>query len=211
MLLDIHTHYLPTDTSSVLFSHCMKDVKQPKEATYLSAGIHPWFITKSDLEQQISWLEQQIDDQRTIALGEAGLDKCCQTPLSLQIEAFKAVIHYSEAHRLPLIIHNVKATDELISLKKVIKPKQAWIIHGFRGKKELANCLLKQGFYLSFGKYYNTDALKQTPFDRLLLETDESKMDIMEIYQNVAYQKGTTINELKQLIQQTINFLFFNR
>lgn len=51
----------------------------------------------------------------------------------------------------PLVIHLVKAVDELLKVKRDLRPSNPWIIHGFRGKAALAEEYLKHGFYLSFG------------------------------------------------------------
>ena len=84
--------------------------------------------------------------------------------------------HYtlSETLRKPLILHIVKAFPEIIALKKQWRPTQPWIIHGFRGKPQLARELLAHGFHLSFGKKYNPASLARTPPSRLLHETDQT-------------------------------------
>lgn len=84
-------------------------------------------------------------------------------------------IHYelSETLRKPLILHIVKSFPEIIALRKQWKPTQPWIIHGFRGKPQLARELLAHGFHLSYGKKYNLASLAITPASRLLRETDE--------------------------------------
>lgn len=84
-------------------------------------------------------------------------------------------IHYelSETLRKPLILHIVKSFPEIIALRKQWKPTQPWIIHGFRGKPQLARELLAHGFHLSYGKKYNPASLAITPSSRLLRETDE--------------------------------------
>lgn len=84
-------------------------------------------------------------------------------------------IHYelSETLRKPLILHIVKSFPEIIALRKQWKPTQPWIIHGFRGKPQLARELLAHGFHLSYGKKYNPASLVITPVSRLLRETDE--------------------------------------
>lgn len=83
--------------------------------------------------------------------------------------------HYelSETLGKPLILHIVKSFPEIIALKKQWKPAQPWIIHGFRGKPQLARELLAHGFHLSYGKKYNPASLALTPASRLLRETDE--------------------------------------
>ena len=106
-------------------------------------------------------------------MGEVGLDKAQGTPLDIQQKELLKWIEISENRELPLILHIVRAFPEIIALKKQLSPKQPWIIHGFRGKPQLASELLRHGFYLSIGEKYNPEAVAVIPRDRLLLESDE--------------------------------------
>ena len=151
------------------------------------------------------------NDIRTLAIGEAGLDKLCPTPFELQLKVFQEVIRIAEKSQRPLIIHSVRTSNELIALKKEFNPIQPWIIHGFRGKKELAQSLIRQGFYLSFGAKYNTEALQCTPTDRILIETDEENLPVQVLYSQAASILHTTEKSLTNTIQETINRLFFSR
>lgn len=212
MLLDIHTHQLPSSASSAILSCSMWNMPLPAETVFLSAGIHPWNVSEADYKKQLEWVHAMAaTDTRTIAIGEAGLDKLCQTPFELQLKVFREIIPIAEQYRLPLILHAVKSTNELIALKKEFAPYSAWIIHGFRGKKELAQSLVRQGFYLSFGTRYNREALQGTPIDRILIETDEDTQPIYNLYQEAASLLHTTEEEFKDRVQATINYLFFNR
>ena len=56
-----------------------------------------------------------------------------------------------------------------------------WIIHGFRGKPQLAEALIRQGFYLSLGERYNPMSAAVIPIDRLLAESDGSRLMAAEI------------------------------
>lgn len=190
----------------------MWNMPLPHKAVYLSAGIHPWYVSEDDYRAQLEWVQTMAaNDTRTIAIGEAGLDKRCHTPFDLQIKAFRSLIPIAEEYRLPLILHAVKATNELIALKKEFHPHQAWIIHGFRGKKELAQSLTGQGFYLSFGARYNAEALQGVPTDRILLETDEASLPIQSLYRQAASLLRIPEEKLTDTIQETINRLFFSR
>ncbi len=183
-----------------------------KEARYLSAGIHPWYLTEEDMNSQLQWLDKLLEtDLRLLALGEAGLDKVCSTPFALQLKAFQEVINRSERYEQPLFIHCVKASGEIIALKKELCPRQPWIIHGFRGKKELALTYLRHGFYLSFGRYFHPEAVEVTPSERLLLETDEASLSVKEVYMQVAEVRKVSLNQLEECIDENINFLFFSR
>ena len=212
MCFDVHTHHIAACPSVAIFNVDSKYMPLPDEAIYISVGIHPWHLTYENYPVRLRWVETMIQsDKRVIALGEAGLDKCCDTPWALQEEAFREVVSLSEQYRLPLIIHAVKAYNELIALKKELRPFQPWIIHGFRGKKEMAQSLVKQRFYLSFGEHYHADALQGMPEGSFLLETDESLISIESLYGKAAEIRGISSESLAHKVSQTVNHLFFNR
>jgi TatD DNase family protein len=93
-----------------------------------------------------------------------------------------------------MIIHCVKAWQEIIALHKTLHPSVPWMIHGFQGKPELALSLLNQGFYLSYGAKFNPEALRVTPFYRLCIESDESAVAIEKLYHSVAFQKRVPLS-----------------
>ena len=163
-------------------------------------GIHPWDIT-ADWEQEFTRIKQYADRDNVTAIGECGIDKLkSPSPLTLQQEIFKAHAILAEEVKKPLIIHCVKGFDELIALHKSIIPQQAWIIHGFRGKPQQAEQLMKAGFYLSFGDKFNEESLKATPIERMFIESDESNIGIHEIYRTIAHAKGCSVEELASLM-----------
>lgn len=189
-----------------------KDTVDFISAKHISIGIHPWYVAADDIEEQTEWIKQTaINDKRVIAIGECGTDKQCNTNINLQYEAFCNCITLSEELKLPLIIHSVKTSNEIIRLRKSIKPKQAWIIHGFRGKPEQALQYLSNGFYLSFGKLYNTESIKITPHDRLLFETDECTENITEIITNTAETLDIPTDKLINIVSENAKRLFFSR
>ncbi len=189
-----------------------KDTVDFISAIHISIGIHPWYVSADDIEEQTEWIKQTaINDKRVIAIGECGTDKLCNTDINLQYEAFCNCITLSEELELPLIIHSVKTSNEIIKLRKSIKPKQVWIIHGFRGKPEQALQYLSNGFYLSFGKLYNTESIKITPHDRLLFETDEHSGNIIEIITNAAKTLDIPTDKIQNIASENAKRLFFNR
>ncbi len=214
MLLDIHSHHLHEKPDTTIWSCSMKDRHSPdfSRAVWISAGIHPWFLSDNDMEAQIKWLESVLlSDRRVLAVGEAGLDKLCQTPFDVQQKAFNASIRLSEKHRLPLIIHTVRCFNELIALKKEVCPSQPWIIHGFRGKKELAGSLVRQGFYLSLGEKFNPETLRAIPPERLLAETDESHKDISALVRKMSETCEVSPDMFRTRLCLNARHLFFNR
>ena len=101
MYFDIHTHHLSACPSEAIYNADSNYMPTPDEAIYISVGIHPWHFTDEDYPVRLQWMESMLqDDKRIIALGEAGLDKCCDTPSALQEEAFRKVISLSEQYCL---------------------------------------------------------------------------------------------------------------
>jgi TatD DNase family protein len=210
MLVDIHTHHFPPANQ---FTICNIEVEKIKNVLknysekYFSTGIHPWKIDET-LTEKIRELEQIVDNKYVIAIGECGLDKNVNVLQKVQIQVFEQHISLSEKHRKALIIHCTGRFNELIQLKKTLNPSQKWIIHGFRGKPQLADQLLNTGFSLSFGKNFNTESVKTTPIENLFVETDESNASIKEIYDNISAVKCCNPNDLtagKFWLQKIIN------
>ena len=91
MLLDIHSHQLTDHPEHVLLNCGMQDCHTPEfqQARYLSVSLHPWYLTEENLPGQLEWMAEMLAaDSRIVALGEAGLDKCCPVSYELQRTAF---------------------------------------------------------------------------------------------------------------------------
>ena len=184
--IDFHTHKVPVS----------KDVVAIVEGRE-TWGIHPW---KADEEFVVPDLSGKL------AIGECGLDGLRGPSMERQEEVFIQQIKLSEEVEKPLIIHCVKALDRLLQLHKDLKPKQMWMLHGFRGKPQQLHSLLDAGFFVSFGFAFNEESLRICPIDRLLLETDaDEERSIEELYNNVANLRG--INSTNLLEAMTKNYL----
>ena len=206
--LNIHTHSSVHPDTEIL-SLSPASLLGNQEAIYASVSIHPWELTETNADTLWEALQKAVEDKRVVAIGECGIDKLKGPSLDLQIALFKKEAMLAEARSIPLVIHCVKAFNELILLKKEIRPLQPWIIHGFRGKLSLAKDCIRHGFYLSVGAHFQEDALKAIPSDRLFIETDEADKSIEEIYQNIAQVRGMELEELKECINKNVKEVFF--
>ncbi|MDR1584651.1 MAG: TatD family hydrolase [Prevotellaceae bacterium] len=198
MFVDIHTHHFPTGLQKSVCNLSVEDARvvlHSEVQGLFSAGFHPWYLNEYSGER-MSDLKTLISDKRIAAIGECGLDKNSRFPSDKQTAVFEQQINLSEEARKPLIIHCVGCFNELLALKKKLKPEQMWIIHGFRGKPQLAEDLLKAGCALSFGEKFNEETVRITPFDRLFVETDESKEGIEIIYRRIADVKQCDVLDL---------------
>lgn len=188
MFVDIHTHKSgDSEYPSILnltFAEAEIVFSSDKKG-FFSTGFHPWTADEF-AEELVSKLEQYSADKRLVAIGECGLDKNSKVPLEKQVLVFERQIVISEQVKKPLIIHCVGCFNELFELKKRLRPRQLWILHGFRGKPELAKQALKAGCVLSFGEFFNAESVRITPIDKLFIETDESRLAIEDIYAQIA-------------------------
>lgn len=208
-ILDIHSHR-PSLHPAEVIQNCFPETFSPREGTFYSVGLHPWYLNQESLDSQWESLLAAVRHPQVLAIGEAGLDKLSIIPFALQQEVFERQIELAETLGLPLVIHAVRAADEVIALKKKHQPRHAWVIHGFRGKREQALQYIRQGFYLSFGERYQEEALRAVPLDRLFLETDESTVDIHLLYERAAAVLGVSAEELVKRVQCNIGAVFFS-
>ena len=206
---DIHTHRIPLHPSQAIVSIDASALPLDGKVVHASIGIHPWHLTETNAGNLWKTLKSSIKDQRIVAIGEAGLDKLKGPDMTFQTSVFRQEITLAESANLPMVIHCVRAFNELIQIKKESKPKQPWIIHGFRGKPSIAQELLKHGFWLSFGSHYQEESLKITPLNCMFVETDESEESIGSIYLRIAETKGISLEELVEAINKNVQEVFF--
>lgn len=204
-LYDVHTHQILLEDTDDPYHSCILDVyplefevaKETYDRHSFSCGIHPWYSEDSD--SQMAYLTEIVTDPRIVAIGETGLDKLKGPLYEIQIPVFKKHIELSEKLRKPIIIHCVKAWEELIKIRREFNPTQPWIIHGYRSKPELTKRLVAEGFLFSVGDDINVESMPLIPIESIFCETDEDEMDIREVY----YQAAQAVNmELEDFINQ---------
>lgn len=212
-MIDSHTHrHLPGAVIDLDPSAMPMGPMILRPGMIYSIGIHPWnsgVVSADDLR----WVRALAADPRVVAIGETGLDSvhvgyrwegigediiAVQTPPDLheQRRLLDFHIKVSEDVRKPLILHIVKCYPEIMRMKRRMRPSQPWIIHGFRGKPGLARDLVKAGFHLSYGEKFNPASVAATPRDRLLVESDESRLPIGEIVRALGVTPRVTVAAL---------------
>jgi len=196
---DIHTHHTITKPNVIAIRNISiaeaDAMIHLNENGWFSIGIHPW-NADSYQTSEVFLLENLAKNDRIKFIGECGLDKNSKAGLELQLFFLIKQIEISEQLQKPLIIHCVGYYNELFDLKKRHNPTVRWIIHGFRGKPQLAEQALKEGFDLSFGERFNEQSVRITPLENLFVETDESLLSIEQIYEKTAFAKHCNIEDL---------------
>lgn len=172
---DIHTHRRDAVPGSAVVNLELGE-EAPASPVLFSAGIHPWDAAKADYEAW-QWLERVLNAPNAYAVGEAGIDLQRGAAPDVQMPVFVRQALLADSLGKPLIVHIVGAYDRLYDAQREVMRRNGgrvplWIIHGFRGKRELARQLLDHGMYISIGQRYNPDAVAVIPADRLLRETD---------------------------------------
>lgn len=177
---------------------------------HFSIGLHPWNINEA-YEEELRRLSLLIEEGNVVAIGEIGLDKlkaATEEAFALQQKVFEAQLTIAKESGLPIIIHNVRSTSEILSALTKLKITNPVIFHGFRQKKEIAEQIVAKGHYLSFGNQHNKKAMSAIPLDRLFLETDDNEALISEIYESAANTLGVTISNLTENIKKNYKRLF---
>ncbi|WP_088105950.1 TatD family hydrolase [Halalkalibacter urbisdiaboli] len=150
------------------------------ENLYAAVGWHP--VDAVDMtESHLEWIEELSQHPKVVALGEMGLDyHWDKSPKEVQKEVFRKQIRLAKKVKMPIIIHNRDADQDIVDiLKEEGADEVGGIMHCFGGSLEIAQICLNLNFHISFGgpvTFKNAkrpkEVAKDIPLDRLLIETD---------------------------------------
>jgi TatD DNase family protein len=211
--INIHTHrksQITGETSIVnLFPEDVRDTILA-EGVWYSAGLHPRNIPEKTFEQEMEVISAAMENESVIAAGEAGIDRLCEIPLNLQELVFNLHLDLAEKHSKPVIIHCVRAWNDLLRIRKT-RTAVPWIFHGFSGKPEIAMQLIRHGCFLSFGKALLKPnsvvgtLLQRLAFQNIFFETDDEDIPVSDIYKHAAKLLSCETEEL--LHETELNFI----
>ena len=202
MLFDTHAHYddpaFDADRDTLLLSlpesgvelvldpGC--DVKSSRAAVslaerypfvYAAVGLHPEECGGCG-EAELLEIERLAGSPRVAAIGEIGLDYHWEEnpPREVQQEIFRRQLALAERLDLPVIVHDRDAHGDSLAIVREF-PRVRGVFHCYSGSAEMAQELLKRGWYLGFDgpvTYKNARRAQETaavtPPERILLETD---------------------------------------
>ena len=205
MFINIHSHQTPQKNECVITS-LYNHFEQALAGGIYSVGLHPWYLNDTTWLEEMKVLEQYSNNKNLLAIGECGLDKISTTGFLLQQQVFAAQIVLANKINKPLIIHCVKAYEEVVQQLQQNNNRVPVIFHGFNKNKILAQQLIHKGFYLSFGKALQLPAIQELikilPPDKIFLETDDAGISIEEIYVLAAQALQIDINSLSLQIKK---------
>jgi len=170
---------------------CLDSVALAKkyENIYAAVGIHPHDAEKiRNIPELIEFLRDLAIKDKVVAIGECGLDyytfdqgkfkkELTSKTKNQQKEVFKAQLELAKQLKLPVIIHNRESHADLLKIIK--KFKNRGVLHCFAGDLKFLKEILDLGFYVGFDgniTFKNAQelqkAVKSTPLNRILIETD---------------------------------------
>jgi TatD DNase family protein len=211
VFINTHTHARLHDAKIELVNLMPGALEKPD---YYSYGIHPWYVDANHWEHQLNELSLAVNEKRCLALGECGLDKVCKIDFQLQLKVFEKQVVLANEMKKPLIIHCVKAFNELMNVLNQLDNEMPVVIHGFNNNENIARVLLDYGCYFSFGKAllgYESNAakaLKSVGRKRFFLETDDADVSIKYIYHKAAGLLGIDETILKQQVAMNFETVF---
>ena len=211
MYINIHSHN-PAAAGEWAIQNLYKDFNLAIKPGIYSAGLHPWYIDEAGWKVSFEILKQFSKQNQVIAIGECGLDKVCDTSFTLQQEVFIAQLLWANEINKPLIIHCVKAFDEILGLLKKHSIKVPVIFHGFNKNRLLAEKIIQQGHWLSFGKALQQPAMQQIfaslPTNKIFLETDDAAINIQQIYLAATSVKNISMEQLNLQLTENGHAVF---
>ncbi len=205
---------------------CYDSVKLSKDYDFIYAavGVHPDYAKDMD-EKVFAELSRLADDEKCVAIGEIGLDYYWDaSERDVQKLWFKRQLELALEKNKPIIIHSRDACEDTMEILRDFaeKPHPNVDIHCFSYSPEIAREYVKMGFYIGVGGVVTfkngrklQETVKETPIDRILLETDcpylapepfrgkrNNSAYIKYVAERIAELKGLTYDEVLEITEQ---------
>lgn len=196
---------------------------------YASIGWHP--VDAIDMtDEDLVWIEELSSHPKVVALGEMGLDyHWDKSPKEIQKEVFRKQVQLAKKVKLPIVIHNRDATQDIVDiLREEGAEEVGGIMHCFSGSPEIAQECVEMNFYISLGgpvTFKNAkkpkEVAKEIPLERLLIETDcpylaphpnrgkrNEPAYVKLVAEQIAELKGISLEEIEAVTTANANKLF---
>ncbi len=159
----------------------MRAIADAYPNVWCTVGIHPHNAGATPVPSPEA-IAAETEHPKVIGIGESGLDYFYdKAPRDLQQASFRAHIRAARLTGLPLAIHARDADDDIAAIlrEESGEGRFDFLLHCFSSTRALAEAALELGGYLSFSGILTfpksqeiRDIARDTPADRLLVETD---------------------------------------
>mgnify|MGYP005989430209 CR=1 FL=1 len=208
----------------------MYELIRDQEGVHASVGIHP--LSAGEKLLSIEELVELSAKDKIVALGETGLDFYYQQDtIEQQRLSFENHLKAAGQVALPVIVHTRDAREETLSMIRQHGDLDAGgVLHCFTESLEMAQAAIELNYMISFSgiiTFRNAaelrDVVKNTPLDRILIETDSPYLApvphrgkknepryVVEVAQCVADLKGISLEEVAGITRENF-YRLFNR
>ena len=195
---------------------------------YGAIGFHPTELDDFN-DEYFSFLEENINNSKIIAVGEIGLDyHYDDTDREKQIMVFRKQLDIAQKYNKPIIVHSRDSIQDTYNILKEYNVSGS--IHCFSGSKEMAREFIKIGFMIGIGgvcTYKNAkniiDVIENIPLEYILLETDapyltpepyrgnkNSSKYLPIIANKIAEIKNVSLSKVVEITGKNASRMFFN-
>ena len=217
--------------SSIETTKTTIEIAKEYDYVYAAVGVHPSDVDCLN-EEKFAWLKEQTKWEKTVAIGEIGLDYYWDKEPEIQKNQrywFKRQMELARETSLPVIIHSRDAAADTYDLMKEIHADEIpGVIHCYSYSPEMAKEFVKMGYYIGVGgvvTFKNGKKLKETvkeiPIEKILLETDCPYMapepnrgtrndsgNIPYVVEEIARIKGLSTDEVEKITWDNAMKLF---
>lgn len=198
---------------------------------YAAVGIHPSEIEELD-EAFFKWMQEQTKWEKTVAIGEIGLDYYWDKEEEVQAQQrywFGRQIELAKETNLPIIVHSRDAAADTMQVMKEHHAEElCGVIHCFSYSKEMAMEFIKMGYYIGVGGVVTfknakklVEVVEAVPLERILLETDcpymapepyrgkrNNSLYLTYVRDKIAEIKGISPEEVERVTEENARRLF---
>lgn len=202
------------------------DLVNKYDIVYGAIGFHPTELIDNE-EESINFLNDHINDNKIVAIGEIGLDYHYEdTNKERQQRLFKKQLEIASQFKKPVIVHSRDAIQDTYDI--ISNYTLTGSIHAYSGSIEMAREFIKLGFCLGIGgvcTYKNAkniqNVIENISLEYILLETDSPYLtpvpfrgqtntpcNIPVIAEKVAEIKNVSVSEVANATTSNANRLF---
>jgi len=212
--IDVHTHPNRIESETIIVQNIYPGdgFAAFSGRNFYSVGLHPWHVkTPGENNEMLQMVVEALEFDHVCFIGECGLDKKVKVDFEEQIRVFRAQAFIAEEFKRPLIVHCVKAYNEVLEIHRKVHHEMPWIMHGYSGNLLTTQQLAKRGIFFSFGKSLfdenskSIESLKCLPMEKIFFETDEYDGEVEKIYERAATLKNVSLEILKTEVWNNFN------
>lgn len=184
-------------------------------------------VVNTITDEDISLLDEQLNNNKVIAVGEIGIDYYwVKDNKKQQKELFEKMLNLAEKHNLPVIVHAREAIQDAYDILK--EHNVVGSMHCYQGSKEMAKEFIKLGFYIGIDgpiTYNNNkkqkEMVKEIDINHILVETDSpyltpeekrgeknTSLNLIYIIRKIAEELNKTEEEMIKITTENAKELF---